>query len=72
MAVGAMAASAGRFGRRQRPQLGGFDGDPIGRGRRGRRAQEQRGVAPTHDNNATARTRPAPTNTTTEDETMCR
>ena len=36
----------GRFGRRQRPQLGGFPGHPIGwRGRRRRRAQEQRGVA---------------------------
>ena len=35
----------GRFGRRQRPQLGGLDGDPIGRRRRRRRAQEQRGVA---------------------------
>ena len=35
----------GRFGRRQRPQLGGLDGDPIGRrGRRRRRAQEQRRV----------------------------
>ena len=35
----------GRFGRRQRPQLGGFDGHPIGgRGRRRRRAQEQRRV----------------------------
>ena len=37
MAVGAMAASAGVFGRRQRPQLGGLDGHPIGwRGRRRR------------------------------------
>ena len=34
----------GRFGRRQRPQFGGIDGDPIGRRRRGRRAQEQRRV----------------------------
>ena len=51
------------------PQLGGLDGDPIGwRGRRRRRAQEQRGVAPPHDNNATARTRPAPANDTTEDQ----
>ena len=38
------------------------------RGRRRRRAQEQRGVAPPHDNNATARTRPAPANDTTEDQ----
>ena len=60
---GSDGGQRGRFGRRQRPQLGGLDGHPIGRrGRRGRRAQEQRGVAPTHDNNATARTRPAPTN----------
>ena len=35
----------GRFGRRQRPQLGGFDGHPVGGRRRGRRAQKQRGVA---------------------------
>ena len=34
----------GRFGRRQRPQLGGLDGDPIGRRRRG--PPEQRRVAP--------------------------
>ena len=63
----------GRFGRRQRPQLGGVDGDPIGwRGRRGRRAQEQRRVAPTHDNNATARTRPAPGERHDGGPAMCR
>ena len=63
----------GRFGRRQRPQLCGFDGDPIGRrGRRGRRAQEQRGVAPTHDNNATARTRPVPSERHDGGPAMCR
>ena len=65
---GSDGGQRGRFGRRQRPQLGGLDGHPIGRGRRGRSAQEQRGVAPTHDNNATARTRPAPANDTTEDQ----
>ena len=43
---GSDGGQRGRFGRRQRPQLGGFDGDPIGRrGRRRRRAQEQRRVA---------------------------
>ena len=66
---GSDGGQRGRFGRRQRPQLGGLDGHPIGwRGRRRRRAQEQRGVAPPHDNNATARTRPAPANDTTEDQ----
>ena len=35
----------GIVGGGQRPQLGGFDGHPVGRGRRGRRrAQEQRGI----------------------------
>ena len=42
---GSDGGQRGRFGRRQRPQLGGLDGDPIGwRGRRRGGAQEQRGV----------------------------
>ena len=45
MAVRSDGGQRGRFGRRQRPQLGGIYGDPIGwRGRRRRSAQEQRGV----------------------------
>ena len=48
MAVGAMAASAGLSAAAERPQLGGFDGHPIGRrGRRRRSPPEQRRVAPT-------------------------
>ena len=69
---GSDGGQRGRFGRRQRPQLGGLDGDPIGRRRRGRRAQEQRGVAPPHDNNATARTRPAPGERHDGGPAMCR
>ena len=70
---GSDGGQRGRFGRRQRPQLGGFPGHPIGwRGRRRRRAQEQRGVAPTHDNNATARTRPAPGERHDGGPAMCR
>ena len=42
---GSDGGQRGRFGRRQRPQLGGFDGHPVGGWRRGRRAPEQRGIA---------------------------
>ena len=65
MAVGAMAASAGVSAAASGLQLGGIYGDPIGwRGRRRRSPQEQRRVTTT----SPARTRPAPTNTTTEAE----
>ena len=71
MAVGAMAASAGGFGRCQRPQLGGFDGDPIGgRWRRRGGSEERRRVTTT----PTERGRgPAPNdNKTKEVGAMCR
>ena len=52
----------GRLGSRERPQLGGFDGHPIGRrGRRRRSPPEQRRVAPTNDDQR-ARTPFAPVN----------
>ena len=81
--IGLMSGAAGgpgRHGRRsdcgqrggvggsQRPELGGLDGDPIGRGRRRRSAQEQRGVARPRQRNHTGADDRAPTNTTTEAE----
>ena len=55
---GSDGGQRGPVGRRERPQLGGFVGHPIGwRGRRRRSPQEQRRVTPTRDNdNHTART----------------
>ena len=69
MAVGAVAASAGvsaaasglsSAASMATPSAGGGDG--------GAEPRSSGGVAPTHDNNATARTRPAPANDTTEDQ----
>ena len=69
VAVGAMAASAGVSAAAERPELCGFDGDPIGRRRRGRRrSPERRRVTTTKR----ARAMPAPTENAKEVGSMCR
>ena len=52
---GSDCGQRGRVGGRQRPELGGLDGHPIGRRRRRRRAPEQRRVARTRKHEGSCR-----------------